>query len=126
MEIDPTASLYPVRRNDRYTVKRAISDEYDATTYNNFYEFGSHKSIYRAAEALKTRPWTINIDAFGILERRLLPNIFFGVALHRVLHRAPCYPARSFKMLHFVERRRRSEYDLFAKLYSDMHHTFHP
>ena len=68
MEIDPTASLYPVRRNDRYKVKRAISDEYDATTYNNFYEFGSHKSIYRAAEALKTRPWTISID--GLVEKK--------------------------------------------------------
>ena len=68
MKIDPTASLYPVRRNDRYKVKRAISDEYDATTYNNFYEFGSHKSIYRAAEALQTRPWTISID--GLVEKK--------------------------------------------------------
>ena len=60
-EMEPTVSLYPVGRNNRYKVKRAISDEYDATTYNNFYEFGSHKSIYRAAEALETRPWTVII-----------------------------------------------------------------
>ena len=65
---DPTASLYPVEQNKRYKVKRIISDEYDATTYNNFYEFGSHKSIYRAAEALKTRPWTITLD--GLVEKK--------------------------------------------------------
>ena len=59
---DPNAFFYPAARNRSYTVDRAISDEYDATTYNNFYEFGSHKSIYRAAEALETRPWTLAID----------------------------------------------------------------
>ena len=54
MEIDPTASLYPVRRNDRYTVKRAISDEYDATTYNNFYEFGSQEYL-QGSRGLKNK-----------------------------------------------------------------------
>ena len=39
-----------------------MTDEFDATTYNNFYEFGSHKSIYKAAQALKTNPWSITID----------------------------------------------------------------
>ena len=38
---DPSAKLYPVKRNLRYTVKREITDPELATTYNNFYEFGS-------------------------------------------------------------------------------------
>ena len=32
------------------------------TTYNNFYEFGTSKSISSAAEALQVRPWEIKID----------------------------------------------------------------
>lgn len=45
---------------------RPITPEDVNTTYNNFYEFGSHKQIYKAAEALETDPWTIKID--GLVE----------------------------------------------------------
>ena len=35
----------------------------DATTYNNFYEFGTDKSDpARHAHSLKTRPWTVEVD----------------------------------------------------------------
>ena len=34
----------------------------DNITYNNFYEFGTSKSISSAAQALKIRPWEIKID----------------------------------------------------------------
>ncbi len=37
------------------------------TTYNNFYEFGSHKEIYDAAQALQTDPWTVKIG--GMVEQ---------------------------------------------------------
>lgn len=59
---DPTADLYPAPRNTKYTVERAITPEEINTRYNNFYEFGSHKQIYAAAEKLKVRPWEIKID----------------------------------------------------------------
>ena len=36
---DPSAGLYPVKRNERYTLDRPITDEKLSTTYNNFYEF---------------------------------------------------------------------------------------
>ncbi|MTI19067.1 protein-methionine-sulfoxide reductase catalytic subunit MsrP [Rhodobacteraceae bacterium RKSG542] len=61
-EADPTANLYPAQRDDRFTVSRALTPEKDASTYNNFYEFGSHKRISDAAQALKIRPWSITID----------------------------------------------------------------
>ncbi|MDX1483751.1 MAG: protein-methionine-sulfoxide reductase catalytic subunit MsrP [Alphaproteobacteria bacterium] len=64
---DPSAGLYPVNRNLRYRVERAITPEKLATTYNNFYEFGSHKSIHRAAQALPIRPWTVRVD--GMVEK---------------------------------------------------------
>jgi methionine sulfoxide reductase catalytic subunit len=54
--------LYPAERNAAYTVDREMTDEALATTYNNFYEYGSHKQIWRAAQELKLRPWTVTID----------------------------------------------------------------
>ena len=41
---------------------RAITDEAQNTTYNNFYEYGTSKSISDAAQALITKPWSITID----------------------------------------------------------------
>ncbi|MCY4238795.1 MAG: protein-methionine-sulfoxide reductase catalytic subunit MsrP [Rhodospirillaceae bacterium] len=64
---DPSASLYPVKRNLKYKVDRPLTPERIATTYNNFYEFGSHKRIYQTAQRLKLRPWMITID--GAVER---------------------------------------------------------
>jgi len=41
---------------------RDITPESVNSTYNNFYEFGSSKSISREAQALKSDPWTLTID----------------------------------------------------------------
>src|SRR5579864_2567917 len=60
---DPTADLYPAKRNEKYMLDRPITDEKINTNYNNFYEFGTEKYISRAAQQyLKTRPWTVKID----------------------------------------------------------------
>lgn len=61
--------LYPAQRNLRYRVDRPLTDEKQATTYNNFYEFGSHKQIAREAQKLKVRPWTVTID--GMVEKKI-------------------------------------------------------
>ena len=66
-EIDPSAVLYPVQRNPAYTVERALTPESEAVTYNNFYEFGSHKNIHRAAQKLPIRPWEVRIE--GMVEK---------------------------------------------------------
>ena len=63
---DPSASLYPAPRNDAYKIEREITPEDINGTYNNFYEFGSHKRIYKAAQALPIRPWDVKID--GLVE----------------------------------------------------------
>ena len=49
-------------RNPAYEAGRDITPESAATTYNNYYEFGTDKSISRAAQRLVTSPWTIKID----------------------------------------------------------------
>ncbi len=54
-------------RNDRYPAGRAITAEREATTYNNFYEFGSHKGIWRDAQRLPRRPWRLVVD--GLVEQ---------------------------------------------------------
>ncbi len=50
--------------NDAYTVdNRPMTPEDINIHYNNFYEYGSHKSIANIAEReLKPRPWQIEID----------------------------------------------------------------
>ena len=59
----PPVNLKPLTapRNARYDAGRPITAEREATTYNNYYEFGMSKSVEDAATALKTDPWTIEI-----------------------------------------------------------------
>ena len=64
---DPTANLYPAKRNDKYQLDRKITDEKINDHYNNFYEFGQDKDIAQAAQALPIRPWTVKID--GMVEK---------------------------------------------------------
>ncbi|HLT76994.1 MAG TPA: protein-methionine-sulfoxide reductase catalytic subunit MsrP [Ferrovibrio sp.] len=54
--------LYPARRNPAYEAGRALTEEKIATSYNNFYEFGSHKRIADAAQKLNVSPWQVKID----------------------------------------------------------------
>ena len=49
-------------RNAAFDPGRDMTAERDATTYNNFYEFGTDKSISRAAQRLPVAPWTIQFD----------------------------------------------------------------
>ena len=67
VEADPSAALYPAKQNMRYRLDRPVTAEKEATTYNNFYEFGSHKGISGAAQALKLRPWTVSFE--GMVEK---------------------------------------------------------
>ena len=53
--------------NTQYPAGRAITAEQDATTYNNFYEFGEDKSIWRAAQRMPVSPWQIELA--GMMEK---------------------------------------------------------
>ena len=63
---DPSAGLYPAKRNPRYTVERAITPEKINEHYNNFYEFSMDKELAAEAQALRIRPWTIEFG--GLVE----------------------------------------------------------
>ena len=50
-----------------------ITDEKLATTYTNFYEFGSSKNIWRRASKLNTKNWIVSID--GLVRNSLTLDI---------------------------------------------------
>ena len=94
--VDPSAALYPLKRNERYTLDRKITDEKVATTYNNFYEFGSHKQIWQAAQKLPIRPWTVTID--GMVEKPItigIDELLKQMPLEERLYRHRCVEAWS-------------------------------
>ena len=61
------AVSYPFPKNEKYTVERPVTPEALNETYNNFYEFGSQKTIAKAARRLTTKPWTVTFD--GMVEK---------------------------------------------------------
>jgi sulfoxide reductase catalytic subunit YedY len=93
---DPTAGLYPVKRNEAFTLDRPLTDEKININYNNFYEFGSSKSVARAAQALKPRPWAIKIDGMVEKPQELdLDDLLKKVSLEERLYRHRCVEAWS-------------------------------
>jgi methionine sulfoxide reductase catalytic subunit len=93
---DPSAALYPVPTNERYTLDRPITDESLVTTYNNFYEFGSHKQIWQAAQSLDVRPWTVTLDGMVEREQTLdIDDLLRRMPLEERLYRHRCVEAWS-------------------------------
>ena len=88
--------LYPAVRNDHYPLDRPLSEESLATGYNNFYEFGSHKQIARAAQALTLKPWQVRLD--GMVEKELTldaEELIRSMPLEERLYRHRCVEAWS-------------------------------
>jgi sulfoxide reductase catalytic subunit YedY len=96
-EPDPSAKLYPVKRNPKYTLDRAITPEKIVEHYNNYYEFGSQKDIAEAAQAIPIRPWTVTID--GMIEKPItigIDDLLKKMPLEERLYRHRCVEAWSF------------------------------
>jgi sulfoxide reductase catalytic subunit YedY len=88
--------LYPAKRNQRFTLDRPLTDEALATSYNNYYEFGSHKRIAADAQALNLRPWTVTID--GLVEAPITldaEELIRKMPLEERLYRHRCVEAWS-------------------------------
>jgi sulfoxide reductase catalytic subunit YedY len=93
---DPSAKLYPVKRNDSYKLDRPVTPEALATSYNNFYEFGSSKDVKDDAQALPIRPWTVTID--GMVEKPstiAIDDLLAKMPLEERLYRHRCVEAWS-------------------------------
>ena len=92
----PGAEHYPAKRNEAYTIDRDLTPEEINAQYNNFYEFGSHKQIWKAAQALQTSPWDITID--GQVEKPFtigFEDLLSRMALEERLTRHRCVEAWS-------------------------------
>ena len=64
---EEAAGIFPAKRNEAYALDRPLTPENVSSKYNNFYEFGLSKNVVSAAEALKTRPWTVKFE--GLVEK---------------------------------------------------------
>ena len=125
-----SASLYPAPTNARYQIDRLLTSERLATTYNNFYEFGSHKDISSAAQALRIRPWAVRID--GLVEREMtvdIDTLLRSMPLEERVYRHRCVEAWSmtvpwsgFPMSALLDLAR----PLAAARYVEMHTFYDP
>jgi methionine sulfoxide reductase catalytic subunit len=91
---DPTFDLYPAKRNEAFRLDRDVTPERYSADYNNFYEFGSSKSVAAAARALKTRPWTVAVD--GLVEKPVelgIDDLIRRMPLEERLYRHRCVEA---------------------------------
>jgi methionine sulfoxide reductase catalytic subunit len=94
---DPTRDLYPAMRNPKYVVERPVTAETITETYNNFYEYGEDKSVYRKADQLRTRPWEVKID--GLVEKPFtisFDDLIRKMPIEERVYRHRCVEAWSF------------------------------
>jgi sulfoxide reductase catalytic subunit YedY len=93
---DPTADLYPAKRNEKYVLGRDLTPEKTATTYNNFYEFGFSKNVVRPAQALPIRPWTVKFDGMVEQEKTVgFDDLIRAMPIEERLYRLRCVEAWS-------------------------------
>jgi methionine sulfoxide reductase catalytic subunit len=93
---DPSATLYPFKRNDTYKLDRPITDAKYSTDYNNFYEFSTDKELVDLAQKLPIRPWTVAVD--GMVEKPFeigIDDLMKKMALEERLYRHRCVEAWS-------------------------------
>ena len=125
-EADPSAGLYPFKTNMRYRLDRELTDEEYATSYNNYYEFGSSKSIKEKAQRLPIRPWTVTLD--GMVETPMeigIDDLLAKMPLEERLYRHRCVEAWSmavpwsgFPMKALVELAKPLASAKYVKMYS--------
>lgn len=97
---DPSASLYPVKRNDAFGLDRAVTPESVNLGYNNFYEFGVGKSDPASnAGALRLRPWTVKIGGLVETPREVgIDDLLKALPLEERLYRHRCVEAWSMAL----------------------------
>ena len=72
---DPTADLYPAKRNEKYTLDRPVTDEKIDTNYNNFYEFGSTRRSRARRRRCRSGPGRSRSTAWSRSRRRSASTI---------------------------------------------------
>lgn len=85
----PLGAAGPV--DQKYQPGRAITAEKDSTTYNNYYEFNETKNVWRQAQKLPQRPWSIQIDGMVSKSRTIaIDDLFKQMQFEERLYRHRC------------------------------------
>ncbi len=80
--------------NPKYDAGRAVTDEKSATTYNNYYEFSEDKNLWRAAQSMKTSPWTIEFAGMVKQPRKIaIDDLMKQVSVEERIYRHRCVEA---------------------------------
>ncbi len=92
------AALQALSRSGRQPARgEKLTSEADATSYNNFYEFGTDKDEPKdQAKNFKTRPWTISVD--GLVKQQktfAFDDLIKGLSLQDRVYRHRCVEAWS-------------------------------
>jgi methionine sulfoxide reductase catalytic subunit len=94
---DPSAGLYPLKRNPAFTLgDRQVTPEEINSNHNNFYEFGSSKRVAEAAQKLALRPWLLTLD--GMVETKqeiAIDDLLAKMPLEERAYRHRCVEAWS-------------------------------
>jgi methionine sulfoxide reductase catalytic subunit len=91
-----TDAFHPYARNPAYAIDRAVTPEEINGHYNNFYEYGTSKSIAAAAQALKLRPWVLKIDGMVETPREVgIDDLITAMPREERLYRHRCVEAWS-------------------------------
>jgi len=89
---------YSFEKNNKYFIDsdRTLTDEFKATSYNNFFEFGMTKNIKRKAQNIRISPWTISIDGLVANKIKLdIDDLLKKVKLEERIYRLRCVEAWS-------------------------------
>jgi sulfoxide reductase catalytic subunit YedY len=88
------AARADVTVNPAYQAGRAVTEEKYSTTYNNYYEFSDGKNLWKDAQALKQRPWSIKLDGMLKQPRTLdIDDLLKQVSLEERVYRHRCVEA---------------------------------
>ncbi|MFL1460819.1 protein-methionine-sulfoxide reductase catalytic subunit MsrP [Roseococcus sp. DSY-14] len=78
-------------RNDAWPAGREVTPEREATTYNNFYEFGTTKTVWREAQRMPQRPWRLRVDGLVANPREFdLDDLIRLMPLEERIYRFRC------------------------------------
>jgi sulfoxide reductase catalytic subunit YedY len=118
---------YP-RNPDIPVPQREITNPDIAATYNNFYEFGRGKSIWKEAQALPTEPWQVEVTGLVKNPRTYdIDDLKKRFSLEERIYRFRCVEAWSmvlpwvgfpmYKLLQDVEPTAEAKYVSFQSFY---------
>lgn len=96
---DPTADLYPAKRNEAFKLDRDVTAEKYSGDYNNYYEFSTSKTVTPGSDAVRTRPWSVKIG--GLVETPMevgIDDLIRRMPLEERLYRHRCVEAWSMSV----------------------------